>query len=106
MTPSLIYTPSGIHSAWKQYGTSGEDKGDLSQEESIKLAVKESCGKIASCYPNLENMSLRCRLCWANIDDLSVLERQRHYGAHVLEESEENPQANSSSWTTSKNLSL
>ncbi|KAJ3926743.1 MAG: hypothetical protein NXY57DRAFT_966195 [Lentinula lateritia] len=50
-------------------------------------------------------MSLRCRLCWANIDDLSVPERQRHYGAH-LEGSEGNPQANSPRWTTSKNLSL
>ncbi|KAJ3884673.1 hypothetical protein GG344DRAFT_71152 [Lentinula edodes] len=46
-------------------------------------------------------------LCWANIDDSSVPERQRHYGAHVLsEESEENPRANSSSWTTSKKFSL
>ncbi|KAJ3911040.1 hypothetical protein F5877DRAFT_86578 [Lentinula edodes] len=52
-------------------------------------------------------MTLRCRLCWANIDDSSVPERQRHYGAHVLsEESEENPRANSSSWTTSKKFSL
>ncbi|KAJ3908714.1 peptidase family C78-domain-containing protein [Lentinula edodes] len=50
-------------------------------------------------------MSLQCQLCWANIDDLSVPERQRHYDAH-LEESERNPypQANSSSSTTSKNL--
>ncbi|KAJ3815746.1 peptidase family C78-domain-containing protein [Lentinula lateritia] len=51
-------------------------------------------------------MSLRCQLCWENIDDWSVSERQRHYDAH-LEESEGNPspQANSSSSTTSKNIS-
>ncbi|KAJ3886607.1 peptidase family C78-domain-containing protein [Lentinula edodes] len=50
-------------------------------------------------------MSSQCQLCWANIEDLSVPERQRHYDAH-LEESERNPhpQANSSSSTTSKNL--
>ncbi|KAJ3912077.1 hypothetical protein F5877DRAFT_85201 [Lentinula edodes] len=60
-----------------------------------------------SCYPTLEkNMSLWCRLCWTDIDDSSVPEWQQHYGAYVWEESEENPRASSSSWTTSKNLSL